>query len=286
MSEPAPSAGKTPPSDAESGSGSIFLSELQVEATRSAIAWLAEAPDDAAFSQRLSVNIEVLGSERRFGELTRRSKQFVQGGKMVLGDLLQLESKDKPSSRDQKSSFIVDFEEASVKAVAERVKGRAAKPTAAQLEAFTSRVIEHKTYVRSFDVASRVAENHAGDCTEHAVLAAALLRYFGYPARVVLGAVLVGVRREARPPSLLAAGHAWVEYYDRGRWRVLDAALRADESSDKNGIGVPGLPDGVTIVKAYLPINVLENESASYARALMNERGIEAVLRISVDTRR
>jgi hypothetical protein len=56
-----------------------------------------------------------------------------------------------------------------------------------------------------------------GDCGEHAVLLAALLRASGIPARVVLGLVYMESRQGFY-------GHAWVMAYDGTRWLFTDPA--------------------------------------------------------------
>ena len=72
--------------------------------------------------------------------------------------------------------------------------------------------------------AGEVAENLAGDCTEHAVLLAAMLRAEGVPSRVCLGFVTIPGRGKL-------GGHMWTEALLRGpddteaAWTPLDATL-------------------------------------------------------------
>ncbi|MFC2171810.1 transglutaminase family protein, partial [Acidobacteriota bacterium] len=72
---------------------------------------------------------------------------------------------------------------------------------------------------KGFDVvlgsAKEVLENRKGDCSEHAVLLAALLRSRGIPARVAVGLVNVG---------RIFGYHMWTEAW-LGKWYALDAAL-------------------------------------------------------------
>jgi transglutaminase-like putative cysteine protease len=60
-----------------------------------------------------------------------------------------------------------------------------------------------------------------GDCTEHSVLAVALLRKLGVPARAVVGMYLAGSFRGKHDVFVY---HMWVEAYYRGGWRLVDAA--------------------------------------------------------------
>jgi transglutaminase-like putative cysteine protease len=57
-----------------------------------------------------------------------------------------------------------------------------------------------------------VLEHKVGDCNEHAVLAAALLRAAGVPARLAVGVVYFEGRFYY---------HAWLEVY-YGRWMAVD----------------------------------------------------------------
>jgi len=71
--------------------------------------------------------------------------------------------------------------------------------------------------------AAEVARSREGDCTEHAVLLAAMCRSVGLPARVVCGIVYVPSLGEKKDVFL---PHAWVEAYVGKEWVCIDAALR------------------------------------------------------------
>jgi hypothetical protein len=86
------------------------------------------------------------------------------------------------------------------------------------IETFVSGYIEEKNLSVGYASALEVAKSRQGDCTEHAVLTAALARAAGIPARVVMGIVHVEDR--------LFMGHAWTEAYIGDRWIGLDAALK------------------------------------------------------------
>jgi hypothetical protein len=73
-----------------------------------------------------------------------------------------------------------------------------------------------------------VAESREGDCTEHAVLLAALLRALELPARVSIGLVYA-------PSEQGFAFHLWTEVYLNGRWLPLDGTL------GRGGIGAAHL---------------------------------------------
>lgn len=100
-----------------------------------------------------------------------------------------------------------------------------AKTHAAQmqnLEDFVRAFIRNKDLSVGYASALEVAKNPEGDCTEHAVLLAALGRVLGIPTRVVDG--LVYVEQYAGSKNVFVP-HAWAQAYIDGHWRSYDAAL-------------------------------------------------------------
>jgi transglutaminase-like putative cysteine protease len=75
-----------------------------------------------------------------------------------------------------------------------------------------------KRNTATFSSAVETLKAGYGDCGEHAVLLAAILRAAGVPARVVLGLVYFG-------PKKAYAGHAWVMAYSGGAWIFCDPAF-------------------------------------------------------------
>ena len=152
-----------------------------------------------------------------------------------------------PADQHRLPSFVIDSEAESIATIAASL-GDA--PTVDELTDFVFAHIDNKTYSRGFDLAARVAESGEGDCTEHAVLLAALARHFEYPARVTLGVVLIENRRD-----VLAYGHAWTEIFVDGDWQVADATRL---SADRSVRGV-----------RYIPLGGLDNEGLGYAMSLL-----------------
>jgi hypothetical protein len=82
------------------------------------------------------------------------------------------------------------------------------------LERWVEASITKKNMNVAFASALEVCKSREGDCTEHAVLLAALCRAAGIPARVVMGVeYLYGIW----------GGHAWNEVWIDGAWYPLDA---------------------------------------------------------------
>lgn len=86
------------------------------------------------------------------------------------------------------------------------------------LERFVFGFIVNKNYARGFVTALEVATNPSGDCTEHAVLLAALARNRKIPARIVQGLIY-------EKDSGKMAWHVWNELYVNGRWVPFDATI-------------------------------------------------------------
>lgn len=88
-----------------------------------------------------------------------------------------------------------------------------------RLRWFVHDLVQETDLDPAFASASEVARDRAGDCTEHAVLLAALLRADGIPARTATG--LLYVQGEAGPGFFLY--HMWTQAWVDGRWTDLDA---------------------------------------------------------------
>lgn len=156
-----------------------------------------------------------------------------------------------PTPADTDASFVIDFDQPSVAAVIEQVEQRfGGTPTPEELRQFAFAYITDKSYGRAYDIASRVAEKRAGDCTEHAFLLTALARASGYRARVVVGVLMVGSNSE-----LQSLGHAWSEIHDGQAWRRMDAALPAERDADR--------------WLRYLPLMPLLEEGPGYALGIL-----------------
>lgn len=91
-----------------------------------------------------------------------------------------------------------------------------------RLEAFVRGHIGTKSLRVGYASALEAARLREGDCTEHALLLAALARASGIPARVVTG--LVYSRTFGRHRKVFVP-HAWVIAWVDGGWRGYDAAM-------------------------------------------------------------
>ncbi|MEM8549540.1 MAG: transglutaminase-like domain-containing protein [Verrucomicrobiota bacterium] len=132
------------------------------------------------------------------------------------------------------SNLVLDTEDAALRDLASQALGKSEstspKEKADQLRRFVTEFIEEKNLTVGFATASEVARTQQGDCSEHAVLLAALGRIHGIPSRVAAGLLYM-------PRFPLADGemvddvmgyHMWTQFYLDGRWVDFDAAQ--DES--------------------------------------------------------
>jgi transglutaminase-like putative cysteine protease len=78
--------------------------------------------------------------------------------------------------------------------------------------------LKKKNFSTLLASAAEVAKDLSGDCTEHAVLLAAMCRAREIPSRVAVGLVYV-------PELSSFGGHMWAEVYVNGKWVPLDATL-------------------------------------------------------------
>jgi transglutaminase-like putative cysteine protease len=143
-------------------------------------------------------------------------------------------------------TFMVDYDEPVFDELASELAALGASPRPEAVVQLVHRLVDENV-PRGWDIASQVARRRVGDCTEHAVLAAALLRRTGHPARVVVGVALID-----EAGKLGAFGHAWAERRAGDRWVVADATLEAGDDRVR-----------------YLPIGYVEDEGVGYATSLM-----------------
>ena len=131
--------------------------------------------------------------------------------------------------------------------------GRARSPwdKAVQIEHWVFENIRDKNFAIAFAPADEVARNLSGDCSEHAVLAAAMSRAVGIPSRLAVGLLYVDNTKQ----KLKGFGyHVWHEVYVNQRWVALDSSW--DQSSvDATHIKLADTSlEGVAPFEAFLPI--------------------------------
>lgn len=134
-----------------------------------------------------------------------------------------------PDAGDLSSTRWLQADDGEVQALARRALrsdlarvARGEHARAAQLERFVRDYINIKSLRVGYASASEIVRGREGDCTEHAVLLASLMRASGIPARVATGIAYApgfGGHEQVFVP------HAWVMAWVDEEWRGFDAAL-------------------------------------------------------------
>jgi len=148
------------------------------------------------------------------------------------GNTLVVEITPAPRGGDEKKPDQADFapndwlqsKAPDVESLAKKAAAGTRDPAAQmkQLETFVRGYISNKTLGVGYASALEVVHKPEGDCTEHAVLLAALGRSLGIATRVVDGlAYAPGFAGRQR----VFVPHAWVQAWVNGRWQSFDAAL-------------------------------------------------------------
>ena len=109
--------------------------------------------------------------------------------------------------------------------LARRAVGRTSDASEAirKIEAFVADYVSDKSLSVGYASAAEVAASKEGDCSEHAVLTAALCRAVGIPAQVVTGLAYV---EEWRALQNGFGGHAWTQAYIGDKWIGIDSAFK------------------------------------------------------------
>ncbi len=131
---------------------------------------------------------------------------------------------DKPTPADSQPNDWLQSAAPEIVKLAHQGAGEAKTPqqTMQNLQEFVRHFIRTKDLTVGYASALEVAKNPEGDCTEHAVLLAALGRALGIPTRVVDG--LAYTDNYAGTDHVFVP-HAWTQAYVDGRWQSFDAAL-------------------------------------------------------------
>jgi hypothetical protein len=125
-----------------------------------------------------------------------------------------------------KPNRFVQSDDAKIQALTKEAVGQTnnAAEAARKIESFVAGYIDSTSLSVGYASAAEVAESRQGDCSEFAVLTAALCRAAGIPARIAVGVAYVD---EFLGYEDVFGGHAWTEAYIGGRWVGLDAAFKS-----------------------------------------------------------
>jgi hypothetical protein len=122
-----------------------------------------------------------------------------------------------------RSNYFINSDDAEVKKLAARAVGAETDPwkKAQAIERFVNGFMIVANFTEAMAPADHVAKTRTGDCTEYAMLTAAMCRAEKVPSRTAIG--LVYVNNLLGKPGL--AFHMWTEVFVAGQWLALDATL-------------------------------------------------------------
>jgi hypothetical protein len=131
-----------------------------------------------------------------------------------------------PGKEFTASNYFINWDNDGVKGhAATVVKGLPQGATdwekAVAIERWVNRNMKAFEFSQAMATADNVAKTLSGDCTEYAMLSAAMCRSLGVPSRTVLGLVYAPAK-DGKP---YLAYHMWFEVYADGQWLPLDATL-------------------------------------------------------------
>jgi transglutaminase-like putative cysteine protease len=184
----------------------------------------------AGYGTREAVYRVTLKGEEDVGTVfPQDERQQVKGVKGQAVDL-QIRSARGPGEGDPKakigdeftqSSYFINCDDAKVKEHARKAVGSERDPwkKALRIEKWVHDHMRVTSY-EALATADHVARTLEGDCTEFAMLTAAMCRAEGVPSRTAIGLVYADVK--GRP---VMAFHMWTEVWIRGKWVGLDATL-------------------------------------------------------------
>lgn len=126
-----------------------------------------------------------------------------------------------PSDDDRQAGPLVQSNDRRVQELAAVPKDSEEAELAAELARVVYSTISEKNLESGFASAAEVAISRQGDCTEHAVLLAAMCRAREIPARVAAGLIYVD-----SPDGPAMAFHMWTLAHVDGGWLALDGTMQ------------------------------------------------------------
>jgi hypothetical protein len=123
-----------------------------------------------------------------------------------------------------KSNFFLTNDDPNVQKLAKQAVGNAVTDwqKALNIERWVHQNMKTVDFSIAMAPASEVAKNLAGDCTEFSMLAAAMCKAVGIPARTAIGYIYYEDPRNRQP---MLGFHMWTEVMINGGWQGLDATL-------------------------------------------------------------
>ena len=169
--------------------------------------------------------IEILSDDNQRAEKGEGGRVIltVEPVKVAKGSAFPYKGDEAAAIESLKPSRYVQSDDERIAALAKEAVGdsKDAAEAVKRIESFVNKYIDEKNLSVGYASAVEVAASKEGDCSEHAVLTAALCQAAGIPARVATGVVYVD--EFIGFSGGIFAGHAWAQAYIGGKWIGLDA---------------------------------------------------------------
>jgi len=144
-----------------------------------------------------------------------------------------------PDPKDSESGPIIDSASGFVRKLAAVSNAANPRDLAIDLTHTVKQLISPGDFTRGFATASQTASDSVGDCTERAVLLAAMLRARDIPARVSAGLVYTGSKDKP-----VMAYHMWTLAWIDNAWLALDPTSGGLAPADRISFATSNLADG------------------------------------------
>lgn len=228
---------------------------------------LIPAPASSRHSSAIPVRYQLAGAS--LAELPQTGHQRQQQGWLLVEPRARAASASElpDLARQLEATPWLQSDHPEIKALASRALGPADDPAASRMQAaedFVRGYINGKTLSVGYASALEVSRNRRGDCTEHALLLAALGRAEGIPTRVMTGFARVprfGDQTDVFVP------HAWTEAFIDGAWQGFDAALNGFGSGHIALVSGDGDP-----TRFYATLELLTSLQVTAAEPVETER--------------
>lgn len=131
-----------------------------------------------------------------------------------------------PGQEFTSSNYFINWDNDAVRGLAAKaastlLPGATDWDKAIAIERWVHRNMKAFEFSQAMATADNVARTLTGDCTEYAMLSAAMCRAVGIPSRTALGLVYA----PGKDGNPFLAYHMWFEVYANGQWLPLDATL-------------------------------------------------------------
>lgn len=158
----------------------------------------------------------------------RVSARRSRGGKKLLILQSGVAGANPPTDGQLDDTALLNLDDPAIRSLAARLK-----TSADPIDAVERLIYMHITDKQAgipIIPAREIAIGRSGDCTEHTVLAVALLRSLGVPARAVVGMIYSESFEGARNVFVF---HMWAEAHRGGKWVLVDATRPGGKNANR-----------------------------------------------------